>query len=318
MSTTSLTPDGSRPSYTIVGQRGAPKITTMPAVILLNRSSRLLRRDYIAAIVNEGYTDVISVELRENSYSVESLSTEFPQVRFLLLDTPLNEGARINLAMSLTNAETVLVMWSTMELPGGITRALDQIRNMKRVICLAPALRGERGEALPVVQVPAMQRRSLRIMTLPIRGTAVDTLFPFDYIGLYHRKRFLQLGMFDEEIQRPHWQKLDFGFRCAMWGESIRTEPTFRMSYRSMPDPEDQTAAQGYARFFARNLAVRLRDTGPSVTRLQAIPFAFRAQWGIVEAIRTFSEAARWVEDNRERFSRDAGTVVREWSMDHG
>ncbi|TVR70425.1 MAG: hypothetical protein EA427_05930 [Spirochaetaceae bacterium] len=270
----------------------------------------------MAAIVEESFSDIVSVELRENSFTVESLSREFPRVRFLLLDDSVSIGARINMAMRIMNAEAILVMWSTMDPPGSITRALETLKRTGTV-CLSPALRNERGEALPVVQVPALQRRQLRVMTLPIRGRAVDTLFPFDYVGLYDRRRFEGLGMFDEQIGHPFWQKLDFGFRAALWGEQIRVEPTFRMTYRSMPEPEDQTASEGYERFYARNLAVRIRESGAGVPLLQALPFAIRSRKSIAEALRVFRDASGWVERNRERFLHDARTVVKEWSIDN-
>lgn len=316
MSTTPLTPDSDSP-YTIVGKRNPDTAGSGPGVILLNRSSRLVRRDYIAEIVAAGFSDILSVESRQDSFSVEALSSEFPTVRFLLLERPLSIGGRINLAMNLISAEQVLVMWSTMELPTGTTRAVESLVGGDLVI-VAPALRGERGEALPVVQTPALQRRALRILSLPTRGTPVETLFPFDYVGLYHRRRFMQSGLYNEQIERPFWQKMDFGFRLAMWGARIGVDPTFRMSYRSMPEPEDQTATGGYSRFYARNLAVRIPERGAVVPLLQALPFSLRGRRNLVETYRVFRDASRWVEENRERFLRDARTVIAEWSVDHG
>ncbi len=316
MSTTPSTPEQDFP-YTVVGYRRNADDSGKPGLILLNRSSRLVRRDYIAEIVQAGFSDIVSVESRANSFSVEALNREFPAVRFLLLDDPVSTGTRINLAMRLVGCDSVLVMWSTMAPPPVLARALDTLARTGSV-CVAPSLRNERGEALPVVQVPALQRRQLRVLTLPIRGRTVDTLFPYDYVGLYDRRRFMRTGMFDEEILRPFWQKMDFGFRVAMWGESIKAEPTFRMGYRSLPEPEDQTAMYGYDRFYAKNLAVRVRDRTASVPRLQAIPFALRSRRSIPEALKLYREASQWVDSWRERFQRDARTVVREWNVDNG
>jgi hypothetical protein len=316
MSTTPLTPDQDFP-YTIVGKRNPDTAGSGPGIILLNRSSRLVRRDYIAEIVDAGFSDILSVESRDNSFSVEALSSEFPTVRFLLLDKPLTTGGKINLAMNLIAADQVLVMWSTMELPTGTTRASESLAAGDNVV-LAPALRGERGEALPVVQIPALQRRALRILSLPTRGTSAETLFPFDYVGLYQRRRFQQYGLYNEQIERPFWQKLDFGFRLAMWGAKIQVDPTFRMSYRSMPEPEDQTATGGYDLFYARNLAVRIPERGAVVPLIQALPFSLRGRRNLMETIRVFRSASRWVEENRERFLRDARTVIADWSVEHG
>lgn len=316
MSTTPSTHDRRIP-YTVVGHRCNGKNTGQPGVILLNRSSRLVRRDYVAAMVEEGFSEIISVESRNNSYSVEALSSEFPAVRFLLLDDLVSIGTRINLAMRLMSAETVLVMWSTMEPPGSMTRPLESLHS-GGLVCVAPSLRNDRGETLPVVQAPALHRRHLRVLTLPVRGRPVETLFPYDFVGLYDRRRFERVFMYDERISSPYWQKMDFGFRVALWGERIRAEPTFRMTYRTLPDPEDQTATGGYERFYARNLAVQWKDGAPGVSRLQAVPFAFRARRSIPEMIRVFGDASLWVQDHADRFRKEPRTLISEWSVDHG
>ena len=97
MSTTRLTFDG-EVDYTVVGH-GPARTDDTPAVVLLNRSSRLLRRDHIAALVADGFLEIVSVELQENAFSVEALSTEFPHVRFALVSRRIDIGTQIALAL---------------------------------------------------------------------------------------------------------------------------------------------------------------------------------------------------------------------------
>jgi hypothetical protein len=301
--------------YTVVGQRAnIRRKEDAPAVILLNLSSRLVRRDYLAELVHQGFSEIISVEAQENSFSVEALSQEFPSVRFLLLPEVANTGLNIDIAATLIAADTFLVMWSSMDVPTDIARAGEYLRETKRV-CVAPGLRSDHGEQLPVVQTPAMQRRTLRVLSLPVRGQSVTTLFPFDFVGLYHRERFLSMRGFDTEINHRYWQLLDLGFRVAMWNREILVVPGFRMSYRTMPEPEDQTPTPGYARFYARNLAVRFKNGVPIVSRWQALPFATRARLGLRETIRTFSEASEWVHEQEQHVQRDARQVIQEWQV---
>ena len=127
--------------YTIVGTRNRGRPGSAPGVLLLNRSSRLLRRDLIAELVERGYREIVSVEPQEHSYTVESLTREFPQVRFLLLTRPLSVGAQINLGMRQLETDSVLVHWSTMEPPQGLERASSYLSRQKTVI-VAPQLRG--------------------------------------------------------------------------------------------------------------------------------------------------------------------------------
>ena len=302
--------------YTIVGPARPETPTEGDGIVLLSRSSRLLRRELIRDIVAAGFREVISVEAQQHSYTVESLTREFPQVRFILLNRELNIGSRINLAMEHATTNSVLVMWSTMETPVGLERARRQLA-ADRVPCVVPLLRGERGEALPTVQAPALHRKALRVLALPLRGDHVETLTPFDFVALYDRRRFLAQGGFDEEIENAFWQKLDFGFRTYLWGGHIYALSSFRMNYRSMPEPEDQTGDRGYARFYAKNLAVRLADGVGRIPTLQAFGFAVRSGLGVSRTVRLFRGARNWVRDNRERFVRDPRSVVEEWSVDH-
>lgn len=300
--------------YTIVGH--APNtVVDKPAIVLLNRSPRMLRTDYIAALVDAGYREIVSVEQQANAYSVEALSGEFATIRFVLLRSELDVGTRIALAFSIVQSEHVLVLWSTIGPPQGIERAIAVLHHSS-VACVAPLLRNDRGEALPVQVVPAITRRSLRVLRMPIRAEDTKTLFPSDYVGLYHRARFFEIGGFDRGIETAFWQLTDFGFRSYMWGYSIPVVSGFRVSYRTVPEPVDETVKPGYARFYARNLACRMSDEGMSVPRFGAIPFAFRSGLGLIRTIRVFNEAREWVSRYRDRFRIDARTMIDSWSID--
>ena len=127
MSTIRSTRDN-EPAHTVVGRTppaaksGEP---SLPAVVLLNRSSRLLRRELLVELVEAGYREIVSVEPSERSYTVESLTREFEQVRFILIDQSVNTGEAINLAVTYLHAEYMVVIWSTMDVPQGVERALQ-------------------------------------------------------------------------------------------------------------------------------------------------------------------------------------------------
>jgi hypothetical protein len=301
--------------FTIVGASRSVRRPDAVGVLLLNRSSRLLRRTLIQELVDSGFNEIVSVEPQEHSYTVEALVQEFPQVRFLLLTRELNIGSQINLGMQHMNADHALVMWSTMEPPSGVRRALPVLGD--RTVIVAPQLRGERGEVLPVLQAPAMQRRSLRVLSLPLRTDRSETLFPFDFVGLYDRKLFLRFDGFDEEIGNPFWQKLDFGFRTHLWGGQITALSTFRASYLTMPEPEDRTNDRGYARFFAKNLAIRITNEGAHIPKLHFLTFAIRSGLGIPRSIAVFRAVRKWLHLYRHRFTADPRTMVEQWSVEH-
>ncbi len=286
-------------------------------MILLNRSSRLLRRDLLADLVDRGFREVVSVETSERSYTVESLSREFPQARFILTEGSVTIGEAINLANHYVHSEYALVLWSTMGVPQNLEKGVELLQNRPARVCVAPLLRGERGEALPTVQAPALHRKALRIIPIPLRGDGGFTIFPYDSAAVYHGEPFRRVGGYDPRIPHPFWQKLDFGFRIHLWGGDIPVAPTMRISYKSMPEPEDQTINESYARFYAKSLAVKLTSQGAAIPPLAALGFALRSGIGFSAAIRLFQDAKVWVAAHQHSFRVDPRDLVERWSVDH-
>jgi GT2 family glycosyltransferase len=303
------------PSHTVVGH--APAGTpTGPAVILLNRSSRLLRREYLRDLTDQGFTEIVTVERANDAYTVESLSIEFGNVRFILVEQEFNIGEAINLAMTYIQSESVVVVWSTMGVPQGIDRAVASLREHPMRGCVAPLLRGERNEPLPTMEAPAFHRRSLRIIDLPVRGTGGKTIYPYDYVGLYNRNVFSRLNGFDPDIPHPFWQRLDFGFRVYLTGGDIPVVPAFRISYKSIPVPEDRTIDRSYARFFAKNLAVKVSAQGARIPRGEVIRFALRSRLGIGSTISVFQNARQWIAVTGRDLRMDPRDLVERWSVE--
>lgn len=316
MSTTHSTPDN-YPSHTVVGsppsRDGASPTNT--AIVLLNRSSRLLRRELLSELVDAGFREIVTVEAVDRSFTVESLSREFPHVRFILVDDEINPGESINLAVEYLQASYFFVLWSTMSVPTGVQRGIEAFD--RRRVCVAPILRGERSEALPTAEAPALHRRGLRILPLPVRGDGSPTIFPFDYVALYGTQRFRDLGGYDSKIAHPFWQKLDFGFRIHIAGGDIPIVPTVRISYKSMPEPEDQTIDTSYARFYAKNLAVRVGPQGGTIPFGAVFSFALRSRMGLFASLQVFREVRQWLIHGAQAMNIDPRDVVEGWSVEH-
>ncbi len=316
MSTTRLTRNTDA-SHTVVGRQPSGR-GKKPAIILLNRSSRFLRREYFRELVDAGYTEIISVETADNAYTVESLSIEFQQFRFILIDEPFNVGEAINLAMAYVVAESAIVLWSTMGVPQGVERAAETLRKGSRRVCVVPLLRGERNDPLPTMHAPAFHKRTLKIIDLPVRGAGEEkTISPFDYVGLYSRGEFVRVGGYDGEINHNFWQRLDFGFRTYLTGGDIPCVPTFRIAYKSTPEPEDRTLDEGYARFFAKNLIFRLTSQGIKIPLAAVIRFVLRSRLGVVFSLRVFAAARVWLTARSGDIRIDPRDLVDRWSVNH-
>ncbi len=307
------------PDYTVVGGTGGERETRhtpLFSVIVLNRGGRYRRGDLFARLEKLGASDIISVEGETPQYDVEQLTASFPKVRFMLLHRSMNIGHRINIGMSELKTRYVLVIWNDMTVDGTLAaRSIDRMRD-EELLCMVPIIRNERGETVPSIMAPAFFRRLLRVVPkTPIVDEEV-TLFPFDYCGFYHRERFLQLHGFDTHIERPYWQKLDFGFRAFMWGEQIRTNSTVRAQQLSQTEPDDTTPDLGYRRLYLKALAVRFQGDYGILPWRRFPGFVLRSGAGVVGSLQLFREIRRWVYENRFRFRQNARSVTDLWEYE--
>ncbi len=298
--------------YTVVGSTRAPERSRI-GLLVVNRSSRINREAYLASIARNGFSEVMLVEPQANSYTVEALVRDHPKFRFLLLEREINAGEQINAALSEMSSEYVLVVWSTM-VPARITSNALAKAGEWRAVVVSPLLRNENGGVIPSVVVPRVNRRTLRVEVQEPRVDGTASLFPSDFAGLYDRARYLDIGGYDGRIDHPFWQKMDFGMRAHQWGERICLHTGIRIDYRTPPEPEDQTPDGGYALFFAKCLAVRVRSDGGFLPWTEAIRLAVGLRRGVLGSRGTVRDVRRWIDANRERFLKEARSVVRDWS----
>jgi hypothetical protein len=106
---------------------------------------------------------------------------------------------------------------------------------------------------------------------------------------------------------------MDFGFRACLWGEEIAATSHVRLSYEGLTPIADNTADEGYRRFYLKNLAPLFRrDHG--VIPLSRFPgFCFGSGEDVFSAWREFSAVRSWVRINRFRFRTDVRSVTRRW-----
>lgn len=304
--------------YTVVGGKGGDRSLTRPrliACIVLHRGGRYQRSEFLNHLLECGIEEILSVESNHPHYDVEQLSERFPTSRFLLMHREMSPGEQINVAIGECRARYVLVLWNDLSLAPIPPKVRSRLENEEK-LCWVPALRNERAEAVPNIMAPAFYRGLLRVVPLSPSREQARTLFPFDYVGLYNRERFVQLHGFDREITNPYWQKLDFGFRAYMWGESISCLHALRVQHLSHLDPDDTTPDDGYRRFYLKNLAVSYQGDHARL-RLGKLPaFIFRTKSGFIASYKLFREIRRWIVQNRFRFRQNARSVTDLWELD--
>ena len=156
-------------SHTIIGgmqYRGQNKPEDF-CVVVLNRGRKYYRPFFFEQLLAEGFTSVISIESSPDAGDMESLTTKFPQVRFLLPQEKLTVGEMINLGFAETVAPYIMVLWNDTRIPPGsfTDRVLEKIREA-HLLCAAPVLANVRGEAVPNQMVSIILFRILIGKTL--------------------------------------------------------------------------------------------------------------------------------------------------------
>jgi hypothetical protein len=319
MSTTPTTFRKRRASYTVIGGPRADrirKITSPLAVVLLARGGRFYRQELLEALQEHPWAEVLSIEGPGSAYDLQPLSQRYPEVRFLLLQEQASAGERINLGIAEARSPLVLVLWSDMKPEPWVfgEEARRQALRQER-LCIVPQLKGGGGEVLPSLQIPAWIKGRLKMLPWKPAQEGMKSLFPYDYCGLYSSRKFRQLGGYDSWMANPYWQKLDFGFRAFLWGETICCQPRFQVTYATDPPAEDSTPDPSYKAFFLKNLAVQYNGELGLLPWSQLPRYVLKSDSGFLYALREFREVRRWVYENRYRFKGEASSLISRWEM---
>jgi len=313
MSTTPSIFKRPRASYTVAGGSNRSSRGAL-SVLLLARGGRFYREEQLQELAGLPGVQILSVEGPSPAYDLEELARRHPSIRFLLLRAPASPGEKINLGMEEALSERVLVLWSDMREEGG-SLASGLQAPQRELLCQVPRLKSPKGEVLPSILVPAMIKGSLKVLPWKPVQEGMRSLYPFDYCGLYSRRRFLQLGGFDPWMTNPYWQKMDFGFRAGLWAETIAWHLPWQFAYTGEPGGEDSTPDSSYKLFFLKNMAVRF--TGDSgLLPLSRLPrYALRSDSGLLDSVKEFREVRAWVHENRFRFQGDVPSLLGRWEM---
>jgi len=318
MSTIPTTFKRLRIPYTVVGGTRTDRARKFPvalSLLLLNRGGRLFKHSFFTELEKLGFSEIISIEGPAVSYDVETLARKFPGIRFLVLHEAASRGEQINIGMDESNGEYVFVIWNDMKIaPASLSaRLIERIRD-SRALCTVPLIQNQKLETVPTIMAPAFYNTLLKVLALQPTADGMMSLFPFDYCGIYSKERFVLTGGYDFGLQSPYWQKMDFGFRCYMWGEKIGCNTSLRLNYLGEVPSEDATPDDSYKYFFLKNLSIRFSGDAGSLP-LSRFPAYWIKSGGFVSALREFREAKKWVEINKFRFKRDARSITELWEV---
>jgi hypothetical protein len=310
-------------TYTAVGgtDRGA---STGLSAVLLNRIGRYPRRTLFQELEKTGFDYIISMEGPREHYDVEELSGRFPQVRFILLKENITYGEQINIAANELSSPLFFIIWNDLRIlhSGGASRMAERLAlgqddpqksSAYKRICTVPLIQNSRFETLPTLIAPALFRDSVKTLAfLPI-AEGKPSLFPFDWVGVYDRERFIRLGGFDVTIKQAYWQLMDFGFRAHLWGEEILSTQLIRVSYDGEVPSGDNTLDESYRRFFLKNVAPVFRGDSASLPFSRFFSYCLYSKGNIWTLRKEFLRVRRWVKENSFRFRYDVRAITELW-----
>ena len=308
-------------AYTVIGgdtllkdKQSRPGLT----LVILNRGGRPLRADYFTELNRMDIAEIISVESAQPSYDLEDLSSRFPQMRFLIFREEVTVGEMVNTAVREASTEYVFILWNDIHLmPTVISGRVFSLIAERGDLCVVPSLQNSRGENEPVCIIPVSDKKG-ELRTLPIEEdrTRVPSLYPYDFMGIYDRERFLNIEGYDTGIRNPYWQKMDFGFRCFMKGERIVINPSLKMTHQSdILAEEDVTADSDYSLFLLKNCLLKIRQDKAFLPGINFLSFWKLSGLPWKTARILFRRVDRWIALNSRSYAADALTVIDTWEI---
>lgn len=316
MNTIPLTFDEHQINRTVVGGQGdRPQNALNISVILLNTTGSHFKVQLFENLLSCNFCQIVSVEHDANNFALDDLLKKFPTVKFIVPLEKATDGEMINLAMSEIDSDYVLILRDNLAIPPKIIlNNLAEKFISSDIFCIVPRLFDSKENPLDSHFSPFVTKNHFTIETSSSFSDGVKTLYPFDYIGLYNRKKFIQLGGFDYTIKSSYWQNLDLAMRSWLWGEEIKLTGFLRFYYSQDYQIEDKTLNIDYLRFYLKNEVPKYKNERGIIKKSQFLPFMTHSSCGFLEARRLFVAAKKWVETNKYRFKTDLQTLIENWS----
>lgn len=302
-------------TYTVIGGDKQIDGDKEIGVLLLNRGGRLYRNEIYKELSNLNVTEVISIEIGTRShFDLEKESLDYKFLKFLIFKNDVSTGEMINIGMYETKCKNVLVLWDDIEFSSKIIsyRVFDKIIEAQN-LCTIPQFVNENNEIVPTLMTPFFDRELLKVVPLS-ENKSSKSLYPFIYVGIYNRDKFIKLGGYDIDIKNEYWQKLDFGLRANLWGELIILHKSLKMKLNTSSfEIEDITPDPGYRLYSLKNLSVIIKKDEGILPYTRFYSYYEKSGSSILEAFKTFRSVKNWVKINRFRFKYTAPQLTKDW-----
>lgn len=299
------------------GMEESSRILMDVSCIVIKRTVNQYRGQVFRNLLACGFKKIISVETFNPAFNTESLSNDFPEVKFVRAHGRMNDGELVNLGMGEVDSPYALVLHDDLCVQNfKFSRTLVQKLVECRIFCVAARLLNTDRQGIPVRFTPKVKSMVFDVeSSLAVVDKAL-TLYPFDLAGFYDVNTFRLLGGFDYTIEAPYWQEMDLFFRAWLWGEKIQLSSAFTLEFFDELPVSDRTANISYLQFYLKNLLPNFRRDHGEISLASFPSFKMRSHCGLNEAFRLFCRARDWVKLNRFRFKRDAVSLLENWNLE--
>ncbi len=299
--------------YTILGKT-AGKTEEKISVIVLNRGARYYLASLFQNLISMGFNSIVFVENSKRNFELETLSVQFPEVKFIVPYGDVSTGEMINLGMSEVFSDYALVIWNDMVLSSsyGFENLINKLAG-ENSMCAAPLLIDANNNTLNVQMVPALINAGFSTEQFLCRHDFTKTIYMFDFVGIYNRLKFIDSGGFDYTIKNPYWQNLDFGFRTYLWGNEMVILNMLKMKYAGNFPVENISADSSYMTFYLKNLAPVLGKDGMYLPGKRFFHYARKSGVNIFKAYKYFKQVSGWVSINRYKFTLSPAELISNW-----
>lgn len=316
MNTIPITFDEHQINRTVIGGRinDSPDSLNI-SVILLNSNGNHFKDSLYENLINCNFKSIISIENKKDTFSSEDVAKKFPSIKFIIPLEKTTDGEMINLAMSEITSDYVLVIRDSLYIPSGIILPnLAQRLIQEGTYCVVPRLLDKNKNGLSTRYIPCAEKTHFVIDSSFVVNDGVKTVYPFNYIALYNRKKFIQLGGFDYTIKSSYWQNLDLAVRSWLFGEETKLTTMLQFSYIDEIPVEDRTINIDYLRYYLKNEMPHLKNQRGYLKRSSFFKFFLHSSCGYLEARRQFKAAKNWIEKNKYRYKKDLQSFIEDWT----
>lgn len=316
MNTIPLTFNEHQISRTVLGGKENPESTMNISVILINKIGSQFKTQVFEELLKCNFASFLVIEPDTKNYNIDEVSRRYPKIKFIIPHESVSDGELINIAMAEIKTDFALVLKDGLYIPTGVLMPhLAEKLIQGDFLCLAPRLVDYNKNSLPIQKSPSSEKQHFVLDSQTTVRDGMNTIFPFDYIGLYNRQRFIEVGGFDYTIKSPYWQLLDFGVRSWLWGEKIKITTALQLSYtKENVPPEDSTPSLESLRFYLKNQLPKYKEDSVSIKKSSFWRFFRHSHCGYFEARRQFKDAVSWVDMNKFRYQMDLQSLIENWN----